>query len=346
LEVIFRDKQGRSFRGVYREGHGMSWPKQDLAPEVRSQMERMKALLAGAETPAAAAEPVHDPEPGEGPDLPVIKIEAEAPERARVLVNGRPLGTFEGPNAPVDAQRCVAAWLVAELDRDGGLGLTRAALQNRWQAEWQRENARLRSLVDAALAAEPHKLVAWRESARRALTPPAPPAPWTLTPQERNVVIEALRGRRGPEADALLKRLLPKAPEQEPTLARFSHSGHEQELWRRAEARHGLKETWTTEFRAKVRTQIGRMMERAETAAKAGLNPDVEEEVFRYRRNLTRELEQNLKGATDDERRRAADRLEIMVQGKRRALMEGRGRQHPEEGDVVPSLQPTHQRKR
>ena len=83
-------------------------------------------------------------------------------------------------------------------------------------------------------------------------------------------------------------------------------------------------------------------MERAEAAAKAGLNPDVEEEVFRYRRNLTRELEQNLKGATDDQRRRAADRLEIMVQGKRRALMEGRGRQHPEEGDVVPSVQLTH----
>jgi hypothetical protein len=297
-------------------------------------------------TPAPASELPAPPrgKADEAPSVPVVRIEIVDPDRCRVWITGRAMAEFQGPHAGLDAQRCVAAWLVAELDRDGGFGATRAAIQDRLQADRQKENARLRGLLDAALRAQPHELAAWREDARKALQPPAPPAPWVLTPQERNVVIEALRGRRGPEADALLKRLLPKAPEQEPRLVRFSRSEHTQDLWRRAEARHGKKEGWTAEFHSKVADQIMRMVQRAEKAAAAGLHPDVEEEVYRYRRNLTKELEKNLKGASDEQLHDASDRLDRMVEGKRKALMEGRGRLRSEEGDEVPSLDRTHER--
>jgi hypothetical protein len=297
-------------------------------------------------TPAPASELPAPRREGaaEAPAVPVVRIEIVGDDRSRVWITGRAMAEFHGPNAGADAQRCVAAWLTAELDRDGAFGATRAAIQERWQADLQKEHARLRGLVDEALAAKPHELVAWRETARKALTPPAPPAPWVLTPQERNVVIEALRGRRGPEAAALLKRLLPAAPEKEPPLQRFSRSEHTQDLWRRAEARHGKKENWTAEFHSKVADQIMRMVQRAEKAAAAGLNPDVEEEVYRYRRNLTKELEKNLKGATDEQLHAASERLERMVEGKRKALTEGRGRQHLEDGDGVPSLERAHER--
>jgi hypothetical protein len=283
--------------------------------------------------------------------LPQVRIEPLEGQKQRVLINGNPLAEFDGPDAYRDAQRSVATLLQGQLERwkaalapdrapSSSFSLTGTLLQQRVTAA-QNENARLRQLLDDALRTassliESAQAEHWRglealeplcARIKNALAFPPPPAPAILSPPERNVVLEALRGRLDPRLSApLLQRLAPGAPETEPPLSpAFSASNYERGLWKRALAAHpdALPER-NADLHGKLSTQIKRMVAEAVADSAAGLDPYAEAEVRakvrQYRATLMKNLEDNLPNPTPEQREAYLTRVKTACEERRQEL--------------------------